>query len=204
LERATGHRYAEPGAEPHAHMEAPAITRRHRPFLAPIWLSLLLFIVAATVAFILYQSATTTTLVIVRHLESAPGASSSAPHTAASEERAQRLAQVFSGGHLQLRIRAIYVTGAQAARALAAPLAARLGVHLNVVQDAAADTLESRVLSEHRGESVLIVANASVVSQLVEDLCGIKLAPLDSGDPGAVFVVSVPTLGSAGLLELHY
>lgn len=190
-------------AQLHVHMEAPAFTRRHRPFLAPIWLSLLLFVGAVAVAFTLYQSATTTTLVIVRHAESAPEAATTGPAGAWSQERAQRLAQLFSQGDLSGRIRAIYVTGTQAARQMAAPLAARLGLRLEVVQDADADALESRALSEHRGEAVLIVANASVVSQLLDDLCGIKLAPMPADELSGLFVVSVPTLGSAGLLELH-
>src|SRR6202051_2421143 len=55
----------------HGAMEPPAITRRRRPFLAPIWLPALLGVIVAVLAVIGYRSVTTTPVVLVRHAEKA-------------------------------------------------------------------------------------------------------------------------------------
>ena len=54
-------------------MEAPAITHRRRPFLAPIWLPALLGVVVVAIGVFAYRSVTTTTIVLVRHAEKALG-----------------------------------------------------------------------------------------------------------------------------------
>ena len=47
-------------------MAAPGITRHRRPFLAPLWLSLLAALVLAGIAWAFYHDATTTVVFLVR------------------------------------------------------------------------------------------------------------------------------------------
>ena len=54
-------------------MEAPAVTRYRRPFLAPVWLTMLAVVFALAVAFVIYRSATTTVVVLVRPVEKEAG-----------------------------------------------------------------------------------------------------------------------------------
>lgn len=184
-------------------METAAIARRRRgPFLAPIWLSVLLLAIALFVAFEVYQSATTTTIVVVGPAEGIPGSIQDAPLRPEGEQSAERLAQLFSGPTAPGRIAAIYVSAARRTRQTAAPLAARLGIQPIVVPVEDVDGTVARALNDHRGEAVMIVSNAA--RSLVETLSGIKVAPPSTEDYGNIYIVSVPMLGSTGLVQLRY
>ena len=186
-------------------MEAALITRRrHRPFLAPIWLTALLIAVIVAATVLIYEAAETTTIVIVRPGERPPGSIADPPLVIEGERRAERLAHLFGEKASLGSITAIYVSPARRARQTAAPLAARLGLQPIVVEDDNPDAIAARALSEHRGETLMIVDNGSTVPELVEALSGVKPAPVSDTEYGSIYIVSVPILGSAGVLQLHY
>ncbi|HTX24864.1 MAG TPA: histidine phosphatase family protein [Steroidobacteraceae bacterium] len=175
-----------------------------RPFLAPIWLTALLVAVVVAVAVLLYQSDATTMIVVVRPGENAPGAAQDSPLASAGVRRAAQLARLFSGTGAPGRIAAIYVTAARRVQQTAAPLAARLGIRPVVVSGEDADELAARALNEHRGAAVMVVTTAAMAPRLVEALSGIKLAPRAADQYDEIDIVSVPALGSAALVRLHY
>lgn len=183
-------------------MEPAAIAHRRRPFLAPIWLAALLVVIAAVGAFEVYQSATTTTIVVVQPAESALGSIQDAPLMLEGEQRAERLAQLFGGTATPGRIVAIYAGATRRTQQTAAPLAARLGIEPVVVSAEDAGGPVHRALSEHRGQSVMIVSSAAW--QLVENLTGATLTPPPADDYGNIYIVSVPMIGSAGVVHLRY
>ncbi len=186
-------------------MQDDVISRhRHRPFLAPIWLTALLIAVVVAAAVLIYQSAETTTIVIVRPGERPLGGTADPPLVVEGERRAERLARLFGATASPGRITAIYVSAVRRARQMAAPLAARLRLQPIVIGDDDAGSIAGRALSEHRGETVMIVDDGSAVPELVEALSGLKPAPLAESEYGSIYVVSVPILGSAGILQLHY
>jgi phosphohistidine phosphatase SixA len=184
-------------------METAAIARRRRgPFLAPIWLSVLLLAIALFVAFEVYQSAATTTIVVVRPAEGGLGSIEDAPLRPEGEQSAERLAQLFGGTVAPGRIAAIYVSATRRTQQTAAPLAARLGIQPIVVPVEDVDGTAARALNDHRGATVMIVSNAA--GSLVEALSGIKVAPPSTDDYGNIYIVSVPLLGSCGFVQLRY
>jgi hypothetical protein len=192
-------------------MEDATITRRRRrpivgrrPFLAPIWLTALAVAAVVAVALLLYQAAGTTTVVVVRPDEGASGAVSDAARVRAGGVRAEQLARLFGGTAAPGRIEAIYVTAAQRMEQTVAPLAARLGLRPVVISSDDADEAAARALNEHRGATVMVVTSAATLPKVVEALSGIKLAPTAGNEYGDIYIVSVPMLGSAGVVELHY
>ena len=74
----------------------PAITRRRRPFLAPVWLSLLAALALGAVALVLWASATNTVVVVVPAASGELGSIPNAPLSAAGGQQAQVLAQRFA------------------------------------------------------------------------------------------------------------
>ncbi|MGH8217167.1 MAG: histidine phosphatase family protein [Steroidobacteraceae bacterium] len=178
--------------------------RRHRPFLAPIWLTALLIAIIIAAAVLIYESAETTTIVVVQPGERSLGSIADPPLVIEGERRAERLASLFGVTASPGRITAIYVSAARRARQTAAPLAARLGLQPIVIEDDNPDAIAGRALSEHRGETLMVVDSGSTVPQLVEALSGVKPAPVADNEYGSIYIVSVPILGSAGVLQLHY
>jgi broad specificity phosphatase PhoE len=185
-------------------MEAPAITRRRRPFLAPSWLPALLGVVALALALYAYRCVSTTTVVVIRHAEKALGTIDDPPLAPEGEQRSERLALMFAeptgAGHLD----AIYVTNTRRTQQTAAPLAARLHLVPIVLPAADVSGTAAHMLKEHRGGTVLFVGHSNTMPELVRELSGKQIEPIHDDDYGEIYVLSVPRFGSASLVRLKY
>ena len=102
---------------------SPSLMRRHRTFLAPLWLLALGGILMLTAAIIYWNSATTTTVVLIRHAEKQTGAIDDAPLTPQGELRAARLAVMFGDAETFGRVQRIYVTDTRRSQQTAAGVA---------------------------------------------------------------------------------
>lgn len=185
-------------------MEPPAITRRRRPFLAPIWLPALAVVLATALALYAISCVSTTTVVVVRHAEKALGTIDDPPLSPEGEQRSERLALMFGERSGAGRLDAIYVTNTRRTQQTAAPLAARL--HLVPLILPAADVAGSagRMLREHRGGTVLWIGHSNTAPQLIRELSGKQIDPIAEDDYGEIYVLSVPRFGAASLVRLKY
>jgi broad specificity phosphatase PhoE len=183
-------------------MEPPAITRYRRPFLAPLWITLLVALIAATVLVAAWRTATTTVVVLVHSVEKDPGTIDDPPLSAEGEDRAQRLAQTLGGA--ASRVDAIYVSDDRRARQTAAPLAERL--HRNPLAFSAADARATaeRALREHAGGTVVVVASDAALPQMLREVGGEDLASAPPADAETMYVVSVPSFGRVHELRIRY
>ena len=185
-------------------MEAPAITRRRRPFLAPIWLPALAGVLAVALAIYAYRGVTTTTVVVVRHAEKALGTIDDPPLSPEGEQRSERLALIFGertgAGHLD----AIYVTNTRRTQQTAAPLAARLNLQPVVLTATDVAGTAAQMLKEHRGGTVLLIGHSNTLPQLVRELSGKLIEPIPDDDYGEIYVLSVPRFGRASLVRMEY
>lgn len=180
---------------------------QRRPFLTPIWLSVL---AALTVmAFLSFEiwiwvTADSTTIIVVRHAEKAE-AGADPPLNAAGEARAVLLARMFGDATAPGHIDAIYVSPAMRNRMTAAPLAARLGLVPIVAPAQDIRGLVRRILREHSGGRVLVVGHSDTVIEIVEKLTGAKrLPPIAEDEYGTVYLVIVPRVGRADFLRMTY
>ena len=188
----------------HGAMEAPAITRRRRPFLAPIWLPALAGLVVLALAVYAYRCVSTTTIVVVRHAEKALGTIDDPPLAPEGEQRSERLAFIFGertgAGHLD----AIYVTDTRRTQQTAAPLAAWLHLVPVVLPGADISGAAGRMLREHRGGTVLMVGHSNTMPQLILELSGKLIEPIPDEDYGEIYVLSVPRFGKTSLVRMKY
>ena len=184
-------------------MEPPAITRYRRPFLAPLWLSLLAALLVAAIGVALYRSSGTTLVLLLRPGDKDPGTIADPPLSPEGEERAQSLARLLGDTHPGLGLDAIYVTGDQRAQQTAAPLAARLQRRPRGFAADEAGALARRLLREHTGEAVLVIAGDPAFTQMLQALGGADNAGAGVDDAEILYVVSVPSFGRARLVRLH-
>jgi broad specificity phosphatase PhoE len=185
-------------------MNAPAVTRHRRPFLAPFWVMWLLFFFVLAAAFVAYRAATTTTIVLVRHAEKEMSTISDPPLAAAGERRAERLAQMFGDVKGLGRLDAIYVTDTKRAQQTAAGLASRLGLKPIVVPGADVDDIAKRVLRDNRGGRALVVGHSNTVPAIVRKLSGMSVPEIGEDEFDNVYVVTVPSFGRSTVLRLKY
>lgn len=186
-------------------MEAPAVTRNRRPFLAPVWLTLLAVLFAFVVAFVIYRSATTTVIVLVSPIDKdAAGTIDDPPLSPDGELRAQRLAEMVGETTGVGRVDALYVSATRRAQQEIAPLADRLNKKPEVLPRGDVGAIASRLTRGHDSQTVLYVGNSSTVTQLVQELSGMQVAAATQRDHDSMYVVSLPRYGQTTVLRLSY
>jgi phosphohistidine phosphatase SixA len=186
-------------------MEAPAVTRYRRPFLAPVWLTLLAVIFALGVAFAIFRSATTTVVVLVSPVDKDAAATIDDPPLSPDGElRAQRLAEMLGETTGVGRVDVVYVGANRRAQQVIAPLADRLNKKPEVIPQGDIGAIASRLTRGHDSETVLYVGNSSTVTQLVHELSGEEAGPATQRDHDSLYVVTLPRFGQSRVLRLSY
>ncbi len=186
-------------------MDPPAITRHRRPFLAPFWVVLLTAVAAACVVYAFRRNATTTVVVLVMSAERQSGTIDDPPLSAEGEQRAQRLAQMFGAAAGPGRLDAVYVSDDRRAQQTAAPLLERLRAAAVRYSSPDARAAAAGLLRTHAGEDILVVGSAADIREFLVELAGSAPAPAAAeAGPDLLYIVSVPSLGSARLLRLRY
>lgn len=186
----------------HGQMEPPVITRRRRPFLFPVWLTLLAVVIAIGIGIAIFRSVTTTVVVLVGPAEKTVGTIDDPPLTSDGEQRAQQLAQMF--GDSRGALSALYVTQTRGAQQTAAPLADRLGLHPVLVPANDPSGTANRMLREHDGGTVMLIGTHGNVLQVLRELTGGDSAASKDEDYDTVFIISLPTFGDASVLRIKY
>jgi broad specificity phosphatase PhoE len=185
-------------------MEPPGITRHRRPFLAPLYLSVLAAGVLFALGWAFYNTATTTVVFLVRPVEKNPGAIDDPPLSPEGEARAERLAHMFGdeGGGAG-RLDGLYESDDRRAQQTAAPLVERLHRSPVVFRASEARATAARVLHERAGGTVLVIASGAALPEMVQELTGTPLGAAAAEDGDLVYVVSVPSIGRAHLARFR-
>ncbi len=183
-------------------MGPPAITRRRRPFLAPVWLILAAVLAVLGVGLFLHASASNTIVVIVPPASGELGTIDDPPLSAAGEDQAQQLAQQFAAAGGPNGFAAIYVSATRRARQTAAPLAQLLGKQPVILSRADAVGIAGQIMGEHTGDNVLVVCPQALIADLIQVLSGQQVTPPEG--QLAAWVVAVPSYGPASVLRMGY
>jgi phosphohistidine phosphatase SixA len=186
-------------------MEPPGITRHRRPFLVPLYLSVLLAAVLFALGWAFYNTATTTVVFLVRPVEKALGAIDDPPVSPEGEARAAHLAYMFGGEKGgAVRLDGIYESDDRRAQQTAAPLIERLHRSPIVFQGAEARTIAAQALHEHAGGTVLVIASDPAFAQMLQEFAGVSLAAAVPDDSDIICVVSIPRFGRAHLSGFRF
>jgi len=155
-----------------------------------------------------FNSQATTTILFVRHAEVDPSAAGVAnadpPLSARGRARARLLADFVQDIDVVAGIDAIYATKFKRTQETAAPIAKRLGLEVHVADPHKVTQFMNRVLRKHKGQIVLIVADADTIAPMIEELHGskhVKIGPTDYGD---LYIVTVPWFAKVKTLRLDY
>lgn len=183
-------------------MGPPAITRRRRPFLTPVWLILAAALVALGVGLFLHQSANNTIVVIVPPASEELGTIDDPPLSAVGEQQAQQLAQQFAAASGADGLKAIYVAASRQAKQTAAPLAQLLGEQPVTLTSGDADGIAGQIMAEHAGDNVLVVCPEALIGDLIQVLSGQQVNSAEG--QRAAWVISVPRYEPASVLRIGY
>ncbi|HUA25726.1 MAG TPA: phosphoglycerate mutase family protein [Steroidobacteraceae bacterium] len=190
-------------SEPFPAMDPPVITRRRRrPFLTPLWLTLLGALALLGVGLFLHQSLSNTIVVVVPPASKELGTIDDPPLSAAGEQQAQQLARQFAAANGPDGLTAIYVDPSRSSRQTVAPLAQSLGKQPVTLTSSDANGIAGQIMGAHTGDNVLVVCPEAVIPDLIQELSGQQIRPPE-GDRAA-WVVTVPSYGPASVLRIGY
>lgn len=145
----------------------------------------------------------TTTVIVVRHAEKATEPAADPPLTAAGAARAEALVEAVGG----LPVTAIVSTDFTRTRSTVAPLAARRGLTLEIVDARAPDharLVAQGILARHRGETVVVAGHSNTVPDIVAALGATRPPPICDAEYDGMYVVRVAPSGSATVERRRY
>jgi 2,3-bisphosphoglycerate-dependent phosphoglycerate mutase len=184
-------------------MTEPFDRLRRRPLLAPLLLPLLVLLAAGAGIYWLGSWARTTVVVLVRHAEPQPTTSGDPDLSIAGERRVAALGEFLADLFVAGKVDHLYAADTRRAQQTAAPVANQFGLPINLLASNDWPTLARRIKSDHRGETVVVVAYSSTMPVVLEQLAGAKVA-IAEDEFDSVFVVVIPSPGDPRVLRLHY
>jgi broad specificity phosphatase PhoE len=140
-----------------------------------------------------------TSVIVVRHAEKQstgedPGL------TLEGEARSSRLLDLL----LEADVTAVFASQYRRTQATVEPLATALGLEVEIVDARDTPALAARILTEHRGQVVVVAGHSNTVPEIVAALGADEPAPIEETEYGNLFLVSVPDSGKAAVVRLQF
>jgi 2,3-bisphosphoglycerate-dependent phosphoglycerate mutase len=142
-----------------------------------------------------------TTVILVRHAEKKIEPENPDPDLSpAGQARALELTRVFANSGIQ----AIYATQYKRTQQTVAPLASKLQLPIIAIDAKQSQELVSRILSDHRGQTVFIAGHNNTVPEIVNLLSAEKLPLIPESEFDNLYIVTVYRFGKAKVVKLKY
>jgi broad specificity phosphatase PhoE len=153
-----------------------------------------------------FESQATTTILFVRHTDTNMFVEGDNPGLNASGlNRAEALADFVQDIDVVAGVDAIYASEFKRTQQTADAVARRLDLEVDIANPYDVEAFMADVLSEHKGEIVLIVTHSDAIAPLIEELHGSKNVPEIAEDEyDNFYIVTIPNYGKVKTLRLHY
>lgn len=165
----------------------------------PLYLSALILAAALALCYLCFYSPVTTVL-LVRHAEKSATPPDNPALSDAGQKRAVALARILEGAGLK----ALYATEFARTQQTVQPLATRLQLTVKQISASDADALVRDILTNHRGQTVLVAGHSNTVPVIIEKLRGGTIQPIADTEYDKLFVVTLYRFGRAKVVELRY
>lgn len=188
---------------PKSQRSASSRARRRRSRAFPI----LGFVFTAIGLAWFFESQATTTVILVRHADtdSAMVEGGDPPLNERGRRRAELLADFLEYVDVIAGVNAIYASEFRRTQETAAPLAARLNIDVEVANPYEYEDFMHAVLSDHKGDIILVVTHSDAIAPLVEELHGSKRLPeIGPDEYDDVYIVTIPWFGKVKTLRVPY
>ena len=151
------------------------------------------------------ESQATTTVLLTTHTEIKSDLQTNPGLTDEGAKRAKALQKMLSSVDVVSGIDVIFATQHRATQETAEPISRNLDIPITIVDTEDVEQLISNIISNHKGEIILVITPPEVLPELVIELLGSKkinhssLQALDQ-----LFIVTVPWFGKVKTLQLQY
>ena len=152
-----------------------------------------------------FESQATTTIIFVRHAEKDLSVADDPPLSEAGRRRVTELTRQLVDADVVAGIDAIYVTPRKRSQETAKPLADTLELPLNVYDPADTEDVLERILKNHKGKIVLVVAHSNTVPVLIANLGASKKVPeIHEDEYDNIYIISIPWFGKTKTIRLRF
>ncbi len=178
---------------------------KRRPFLVPLILPLLLVALLAVMAIWLFDARATSIIIVVPNAETevTQTANANPGLSEAGQLRARHLQQFLDKAKPNRGVDVIYVSEGLATQQTAAPVAASMGLAVNVIPNAMWPRLQHIITRDHLGEVILVVATADKIKTYLAQ-AGVGEVDIAPDDNSSVFVIARSRLSKKAVVRLRY
>lgn len=165
--------------------------------------AMLFAVLGAVVVFGYYAtfSRAVTTIILVRHAEKNIEPNNPDPDLSpAGQARAQELVRMFGDSG----INALYATQYKRTQQSLKPLADRLGLPVNTVEAKKTPDLIRQILSDHRGQTILVSGHNNSVPEIIAALGGPQYPIIPESEFDNLYIVTVYRTGKAKVVKMKY
>ena len=165
--------------------------------------AMLFAVLGAVVVFAYYStfSRPVTTVILIRHAEKVIDPNNpDVDLKPAGQTRAQELVRMFGDAG----INAIYATQYKRTQQSVKPLADKLGLAVTVNDSKKTPELIKQLLSDHRGQTILIAGHNNSVPEIIAALGGPTYPTIPESEYDNLFVVTVYRTGKAKVVKMKY
>jgi broad specificity phosphatase PhoE len=128
-----------------------------------------------------------------------PGLSEAGQRRVAELTRQLRDADVVAG------IDAIYSTPLRRTQETAQPIADALDLAINTYDPSDTEAVLDRILKDHKGKIILVVAHSNTVPVLIANLgASKKVPPIQEDEYDNIYIISIPWFGKTKTIRLRF
>ncbi len=165
--------------------------------------AMLFAVLGAVVVFAYYStfSRPVTTVILIRHAEKVIDPNNpDVDLSPAGQSRAQELVRMFGDAG----INAVYATQYKRTQQTVKPLADKLGLAVTANDSKKTPELIKQLLSDHRGQTILIAGHNNSVPEIITALGGPAYPTIPEGEYDNLFIVTVYRTGKARVVKMKY
>jgi 2,3-bisphosphoglycerate-dependent phosphoglycerate mutase len=165
--------------------------------------AMLFAVLGAVVVFAYYATflRPVTTVILIRHAEKVIDPNNpDVDLSPAGQARAQELARMFGDAG----INAIYATQYKRTQESVKPLADKLGLPVSLVDSKKTPELIKQLLSDHRGQTILLAGHNNSVPEIITALGGPTYPIIPESEYDNLFIVTVYRTGKAKVVKMKY
>ena len=152
-----------------------------------------------------FESQATTTIIFVRHAEKAATPADDPGLSAAGQRRVAELTRQLRDADVVAGIDAIYSTPLRRTQETAQPIADALDLPINTYDPSDTEAVLERILKDHKGKIILVVAHSNTVPVLIANLgASKKVPPIQEDEYDNIYIISIPWFGKTKTIRLRF
>jgi broad specificity phosphatase PhoE len=153
-----------------------------------------------------FESQATTTVIVTRYADKVELGGRNPGLNPKGQRRSNVLARILRDVDVVQGVDAIFVNANRRSRETAVPLAMRTDAPVLPVEDPAdVKGLVKRILTDHKGDIVLVVTETDLIQPLIAEMQGSKkLPPIALTEYDNLYIVTIPWFGKVKTLRLRY